>query len=140
MAPGSRAQQSPYNNLSANSIEKQNELVSTQSLAKRLNANSNKALILPEALILPLISPTKDFFIKLMKAFVESTQAWDQEQIEPQEQLLKARSLEIYSEKSYLDWYHFCQQCEDHFKTSGAIGINHIPFAASFFHSTISLR
>ena len=39
-----------------------------------------------------------------------------------------------------MDCYHFCQQCEDYFKTSGATRMNRTPFAASFFHGTISLR
>ena len=39
-----------------------------------------------------------------------------------------------------MDCYHFCQQCEDHFKTSGATGMNRTPFAASFLRGTISLR
>ena len=59
---------------------------------------------------------------------------------EPQEQPLKARSLETYSGKSHMDCYHFCQQCENHFETSGATGMNCIPFAASFLRGTISLR
>ena len=75
-----------------------------------------------------------------MKAFVESTQVWDWEQVEPQEQLLKARSLETYLEKSYIDCYHFCQQCENYFKTLGATKMNYTPFVASFFYSTISLK
>ena len=36
--------------------------------------------------------------------------------------------------------YHFCQQCEDYFKTSGATGMNCIPFIASFFHGSISIK
>ena len=39
-----------------------------------------------------------------------------------------------------MNCYHFCQQCEDHFKTLGATGINRILFATSFFHGTIRLR
>ena len=78
--------------------------------------------------------------MKFMKAFVESTQAWNQKQVEPWEQLLKARFLEIYSGKSHINCYHFCQQCEDHFKTSGATKMNYTLFAASFLRGTISLR
>ena len=43
-----------------------------------------------------------------MKTFVELTQARDWEQAEPQKQPLKAKSLEIYLKKSYMDYYHFC--------------------------------
>ena len=39
-----------------------------------------------------------------------------------------------------MECYHFCQQCEDHFEISGTTGMNHIPFAASFFRGSISLR
>ena len=75
-----------------------------------------------------------------MKAFVELTQAWDREQAEPQEQPLKARSLDTYSGKFYMDCYHFCQQYEDHFETLGITKMNHTTFAASFLRGTISLR
>ena len=75
-----------------------------------------------------------------MKAFVESIQAWDWEQTKPREQPLKARSPEIYLGKFYIDCNHFCQQCENHFKTSGTTRMNHIPFAASFFRGIINLR
>ena len=39
-----------------------------------------------------------------------------------------------------MECYHFCQQCKDHFETSGATEMNYIPFALSFFHGSISLR
>ena len=39
-----------------------------------------------------------------------------------------------------MECYHFCQKCKDHFKTSGATGMNHTPFAASFLRGSISLR
>ena len=39
-----------------------------------------------------------------------------------------------------MECYHFCQQCEDHFETSGATGMNRTPFAASFLRGSISLR
>ena len=39
-----------------------------------------------------------------------------------------------------MECYHFCQQCEDYFKTSDAIGMNRIPFAASFLCGSINLR
>ena len=67
-------------------------------------------------------------------------QAQAQVLAEPQKQPLKARSPETYSEKFHIDCYHFCQQCEDHFKTSDATGMNRILFVASFLHGTISLR
>ena len=71
---------------------------------------------------------------------MESTQAQAQAQAKPREHLLKARSLKMYLGKSHMDYYYFCQQCDDYFKTSGATKMNCTPFAASFFCSTISLR
>ena len=75
-----------------------------------------------------------------MKVFMETTQAQVQALAEPREHLLKARTPEIYSEKSHMGCYHFCQQCEDYFETSGAIGMNCTPFAATFLRAAISLR
>ena len=42
-----------------------------------------------------------------MKTFVESTQAWNWEQTRPQKQLFKAKFLETYSKKSYINYYNF---------------------------------
>ena len=67
-------------------------------------------------------------------------QAQTQALAEPREQPLKARFPETYLGKSRIDCYHFCQQCEDHFETSGATKMNHTLFAASFLHSNISLK
>ena len=39
-----------------------------------------------------------------------------------------------------MEYYHFCQQCEDHFETFGATGMNRPPFAALFFRGSISIR
>ena len=72
-----------------------------------------------------------------MKVFMETTQA---QATEPRERPLKARTPETYSGKSHMDCYHFCQQCEDYFETSGATGMNRTPFAATFFRGAISLR
>ena len=140
MAPESYARRSPRNNLPANPTGEQNELASPQGLARRSDAGSDKAFTPSEALTPPFVPPTKDLFTKFMKAFVESIQAWDREQAEPQEQPLKARSPKTYLGKSHMDCIYFCQQCEDHFETSGATGMNRTPFAASFLRGTISLR
>ena len=73
------------------------------------NASSNEALTLLEASTPPFVPlPTKDLFTKFMKVFIETTQAWDQEQLEPQKHPLKARTLETYSWKSHMDCYNFC--------------------------------
>lgn len=78
--------------------------------------------------------------MQFMKVFLENTQAWDQEQLEPQKHSLKAIIPETYSKKSHIDCYYFCQQSKDHFKTLGAIGINDTFFAATFFRSSISFK
>ena len=71
MALGFCTQWNLYDNLPADLIRKQDELAGPQSLAKRLNTNSNKVFTLFEALILSFIPlPIKNLFIKFMKAFL----------------------------------------------------------------------
>ena len=60
--------------------------------------------------------------------------------IEPKEQLFKARFPDLYYEKSHLDCYRFCQQCEDHFDRARTNEENHTPFVASFLQDSISTR
>ena len=67
----------PCNNPLINPTEEQNKLAGPQGLAKKSDADSNKALISPEAPIPPFIPLTKDFFTKFMKVFVKLTQAQD---------------------------------------------------------------
>ena len=69
---------------------------------------------------------------------MEMTQA--QALAEPREHPLKAKILKTHQGKSHIDWYHFCQQCENLFKTSGATGMNCTLFAATFLCGPISLR
>ena len=71
---------------------------------------------------------------------MEIMQAWAQALAEPQEQPLKAQTPETYWGKSHIEWYHFCQQCEDHFEISGATGMNCTLFAASFLRGSISIK
>ena len=51
---------------------------------------------------------------------------------------LKARSLDVYREKSHIDCYNSCQQCEDYFANAGAMGSPQISFIMSFFRDRIS--
>lgn len=133
---GSYARQSLCVNLPSHFTE-QDELASAQEPAKKFNTGSNKALTSLEAPIPVLVSPfNKNFFIKFMKAFVESIQFQD----EAQECFLKARIPKIYWSKSYRKCYHFCYWCEDYFQTSGATGINCTPFTILFLRSIITLR
>ena len=137
MAPGSRTtRRSPCVNPPVDSTE-QDELADAQG--RRSNASSNEAPIPPKAPTPPLVlPPSEDLFTKFMKVFMETTQA--QDQLEPRGRLVKARTPETYSRKSHMDCYHFCQQCEDYFETSGATGMNRTPFAATFLRGAISLR
>ena len=144
MAPGSCARWSPCVNLPADPTGEQNELAG-QGPIRGFNAGSNeaptKAPISPEAHTLPLVPPsTEDLFTKFMKVFMETTQAQVQVLAEPRERPLKAWTPETYWGKSHMKCYHFCQQCKDHFKTSGAIGMNRTLFTASFLRGSISIR
>ena len=48
---------------------------------------------------------------------------------------LKARSPDMYCEKSHMDCYNFCQQCKGYFAIAGATGPTRILFAASFLQN-----
>ena len=144
MAPRSCAWQSPCVNPSADPTEEQDELAG-QGPIRGFNAGSNEALTKAptpsEAHILLLVpSSTKDLFTKFMKMFMETTQAQVQALAKPRERPLKARTSESYWGKSHMECYHFCQQWEDHFETSGAIRMNCTPFAALFLRGFISIR
>ena len=56
------------------------------------------------------------------------------------EKPLKARSPDVYCGKCYMEYYNFCQPCEDHFATTGAKGLNRILFAAFFLLDYINFR
>ena len=53
---------------------------------------------------------------------------------------LKARFPSVYREKSYIDCYNFCQQCEDYFAIKEITESIQISYAASFFRDWISFR
>ena len=131
-------QRSSRVNLPTDISGEQDELVGAP---RKSNAGSDKAptpFEVPTLLLVP--PPAEDLFTKFMKVFMETTQAQAQALAEPRERPLKARTPETYWGKSHMECYHFCQQCEDHFETSGATGMNHTPFAASFLCGSISLR
>ena len=58
----------------------------------------------------------------------------------PRKKPLKVRSPDIYCGKSHMEYYNFCQQCDDHFAIAGAKGLNRIPFAAFFLLDCINFR
>ena len=96
--------------------------------------------------LIPALAPTlapapasiDELFKKFMKAYLESNQGPRQPPAE-REQLLKAKVLEVYYGKLYMDCYYFCQQCKDHFETAEATGTNRTPFAAFFLRENISV-
>lgn len=51
----------------------------------------------------------------------------------PRKRPLKARAPDLYRGKTHMECYNFCRQCENHFATAGATGLNRVPFAATFF-------
>ncbi len=53
---------------------------------------------------------------------------------------LKAKTPDVYRNRSHMECYNFCQQCEEHFATCGAIRPNRNPFAASFLWDRINFR
>ena len=137
MAPESRnTWQSPCVNPPVNILGEQDELAGAP---RRSSAGSDKAPTFFETPTPPLIPPpAEDLFTKFIKVFIETTQA--QALAESWKRPLKGRTPETYWGKSHMECYHFCQQCEDHFKTSGATGVNLTPFPASFFRGSINLR
>ena len=56
------------------------------------------------------------------------------------EKSLKAKSPDVYCGKSHMECYNFCQQCEDHFATTGAKDPIRIPFAVFFLGDRINFR
>ena len=50
----------------------------------------------------------------------------------PYKRLLKARFLDMYCDKTYMEYYNFFLWCKDYFATAGAQGQNRISFTAIF--------
>lgn len=75
-----------------------------------------------------------------MQTYMDSVKNQGPSQAGPRERPLNARFPDLYSGKSHMDRYHFCQQFENHFETAGATGSNRTSFAASFLRGTITYR
>lgn len=54
------------------------------------------------------------------------------------ERLFKARFLDMYCVKHYLDCYNFCQQCEFHFAIDRAKNLNQTRFVDFFLRNQIN--
>ena len=101
---------------------------------------------LPATILAPAPAPapapakyTDTDFHQFMKVFMD-TQERSETHKRPRESLFKACFPDLYYEKSHMDCYQFCQQCENHFEIAGATGPNRISFAASFLHGPINFR
>ena len=152
MAPrGSRPCYSPRRNLPINPIK--DELARNPGPVRGLYSDSTSPALFcnptpgpklvfalnPASIPVPAPPSSNELFKQFMRAYLESNQGPRQPLVE-RKQSLKAKVPEVYYGKSYMDCYHFCQQCEDHFETAGATGTNRTPFAASFLRGSISVR
>ena len=87
----------------------------------------------------PALFSSDKLFKQFIKAYLESNKRPRQPPAE-REQSFKAKVPKVYYGKLYMDCYHFCQQCKDHFETAKATGTNRTPFATSFFCGSISVQ
>ena len=94
-------------------------------------SGANFSVVVVSATIFPVLKYTEKDLQRIFKTVLEAQVPTIAE--EPWDKLLKARSPDVYQEKSHIEYYNFCQQCEDYFATARARGANQIPFAASFF-------
>lgn len=76
----------------------------------------------------------QQIFKTILEAQVPTTseKLWDK--------LLKARFPNVYCEKSYMEYYNFCQQFENYFAAARARKANQIFFAMSFSQNQNSFR
>ena len=58
----------------------------------------------------------------------------------PCNHFLKACNPDFYYKSLHIECYYFCRQCEDYFDIAGAMGYNHVPFAASFLRNRINFH
>ena len=77
--------------------------------------------------------------MRILKIFLE-TKGQEPKAEVLRERPLKAKVPDVYFGKSYMDCYHFCQQCEDYFEIASATGLTRTPFAASFLRGKINFR
>ena len=94
--------------------------------------------LIPALVPAPTPLSSDELFKQFIKAYLESSQGPGQPPAE-RKRFLKAKVSEENYGKSHMDCYHFCQQCKDHFETTGATGTNRIPFAAFFLCGSISI-
>ena len=97
-------------------------------------ASSRDSTPAPAPVLAPAPAPasSNELFKQFMKAYLESNQGPSQPPAK-RERALKAKVPNVYYGKSHMDCYHFCQQCEDHFETARATGVNEPPLQLLFF-------
>lgn len=54
-----------------------------------------------------------------------------------QKKLFKAKVLDVYYDKLYMEYYNFYKQCKDHFATTAATSHNKILFVASLLKNLV---
>ena len=89
----------------------------------------------------PIPTPlsTNELFKQFMKAYLKSNQGPSQLSKE-HKRLFKSKVPDVYYDKSYMDYYHFYQQCKDHFEISRATKTNRTSFATSFLCGNINVQ
>ena len=92
----------------------------------------SRAPIHTHAIVLSLNNKLLKSFMKVYLEAQVPAQIAPEIDLKPCEQTLKARFPNLYYNNLHMDCYWFCQQCKDHFKTSGAKRLNRIPFAVLF--------
>ena len=100
-------------------------------------SSHDEAPVNPPAVESPVAKYTEEDLQRILKTVLEA-RAPPSDGI--REKPLKARSPDVYRGKSHMECYNFCQQCEDHFATTGVKGPNRILFAASFLWGRINFR
>ena len=129
----------PEKGISAPSHASASSHVSAPSHATALshaNAPSYVSAFAPMEPILALKYSKVDL-MTILKIFSE-TKGQEPKAEVPRKRSLKAKVPNIYFKKSHMDYYHFCQQYENHFETAGATRSNRTPFATSFFYRKIN--
>ncbi len=97
------------------------------------------------------MAPPNDLFQEFMRTFIEKTQAPtalvapaapapDVEARDNTDRPLKSRNPDLYYSNLHMEYYYFCQQCEDHFEVAGSLGHKRVPFAAGFLKDRILNR
>ena len=87
--------------------------------------------------ILPVL-PTPDVAQYMQKDMDHLFQTFFQALKGRFEDKFKAKTLDVYYNRSHIECYNFCQLCEEYFTTCGATESNQIPFAAFFLQDRIN--